>query len=125
MLSGMRPMVYVTINGHGPLRMLIETGSRTSYLVPEQYAATFGRDSARPSDVYRIGDATLTGVTIRRNGRIGLPNVDGLLGLDALYDAAITLDFLDGVMRFSRDTLPDANGRDVIRLGVSSLFWKS
>lgn len=123
MLSGMRPMVYVTINGHGPLRMLIETGSRTSYLVPEQYAATFGRDSARPSDVYRIGDAILTGVTIRRNGRIGLPNVDGLLGLDALYDAAITLDFLDGVMRFSRDTLPDANGRDVIRLGVSSLFW--
>lgn len=123
MLAGIRPMVHVMINGHGPFRMLIETGSRISYLLPEQYAATFARDSARPSDVFRIGGATLTGITIQRNGRIGLPNVDGLLGLDALYDAAITIDFAAGVLQLSRDTLPDANGRDVIRLGVSSLFW--
>ena len=123
MLAGIRPMVHVMINGHGPFRMLIETGSRISYLLPAQYSATFARDTARPSDVYRIGGATLTGITIQRNGRIGLPNVDGLLGLDALYDAAITLDFEAGVLQLSRDTLRDANGRDVIRLGASSLFW--
>lgn len=123
MLPGMRPMVHVMINGHGPFRMLIETGSRISYLLPAQYTSTFSRDSARPTDLYRIGDATLTGITIHRNGRIGLPGVDGLLGLDALYDAQITLDFPRGALRLSRDTLPAANGRDVIRLGVSSLFW--
>lgn len=123
MLPGMRPMVHVMINGHGPFRMLIETGSRISYLLPAPYTTTFSRDSARPTDVYRIGDATLTGITMHRNGRIGLPGVDGLLGLDALYDAQITLDFPLGAMRLSRDTLPDANGRDIMRLGTSSLFW--
>lgn len=123
LLTGMRPIVHVTINGHGPFRMLVETGSLISYLLPGPYAATFGADSARPSDKVRIGDATITGITIRRNARLGVPGIDGLLGLDALYDAAITIDFPVGTLTLSRDTLPAANGRDVLTLGVASLFW--
>jgi hypothetical protein len=123
LLPSTRPVIHAIVNGHGPFRMLVETGSLISYLLPAAYTTTFGNDSARSTDKVTIGDATLTGITIRRNAQLGVPGIDGLLGLDALYDAAITIDFPASQLHFSRDTLPAANGRDVLQMGVATLFW--
>ncbi len=119
---GLRPVVDVTINGHGPFRMLVETGSAASYLLPATYARVFNeRPSA--SDTLRIGSAILTGIRIRRHVQLGVPDIDGLIGLDALFDAAVTFDFPDRVLRLTKDTLPAANDRDVLTLGATSQLW--
>jgi hypothetical protein len=124
LLAATRPLIVLTINNRGPFRMLIETGSPISYLVPAAYSKAFRTDTARRTDTFRIGDATLTGITIHRNGSIGLAGIDGLLGLDALAGAAITIDFPANELRIERDTLPAANGRDIITLGRVAQFWK-
>ncbi len=119
---GLRPIVDVTINGHGPFRMLVETGSPTSYLLPENYARVFSQ-RAQTSDTVRIGTAILTGIRIRRREQLGVHGIDGLLGLDALFDAAVTLDFPGRQLRLAKDTLPAANDRDVLTLGATSQLW--
>jgi len=45
-----------------------------------------------------------------------LPGMDGLLGLDAYYDVLMTVEGPTHRLRFTRGTLPEANGRDVIEL---------
>ncbi len=119
---GLRPVVDVTINGHGPFRMLVETGSAATYLLPANYARVF-TDLASASDTLRIGTATLTGIRIRRHAQLGVPEIDGLLGLDAFFDAAVTFDFPNRVLRLTKDTLPAANDRDVLTLGATSQLW--
>jgi hypothetical protein len=122
LLPGLRPVVDVTINGHGPFRMLVETGSAASYLLPENYARVFAERTSS-SDTLRIGTATLTGIRIRRHAQLGVPDIDGLIGLDALFDAAVTFDFPARVLRLTKDTLPAANDRDVLTLGATSQLW--
>lgn len=119
---GLRPIVDVTINSHGPFRMLVETGSPRSYLLPASYARVF-TERAQTSDTLRFGTAVLTGIRIGQRGQLGVPGIDGLLGLDALFDAAITLDFPGRQLRLTKDTLPAANGRDVLTLGAVSQLW--
>jgi hypothetical protein len=122
LLPGQRPVVMATVNGRGPFRMLVETGSTVSYLLPAAYQLALP-SPASDQDTIRIGSATLTGVVLRTAPALGVPDIDGLLGLDALHDAAVTLDFGARELRLSADTLPMPNGRDVIGLKVASVFW--
>lgn len=123
LIPATRPLVEVTINNRGPFRMLLETGSPISYLLPTAYTKIFRTGSARPTDTFRIGTASLTGITIHRNSHLGVTGIDGLLGLDALAGAAITIDFAANELRIDRDTLPAANGRDILTLGRVAQFW--
>lgn len=119
---GLRPTIDVMINGHGPFRMLVETGSARSYLLPDNYARVYA-ERAQSTDTMRIGTALLTGIVLRRNAHLGVTGIDGLLGLDALFDAAVTLDFPARELRLVKDTLPAANGRDLLTLGSTAQLW--
>lgn len=122
LLPGSRPVIAVTINGSGPFRMLVETGSPVSYLLAPAFARAFPA-GARDTDSLRIGDAILTGVTLSSISTLTLPDIDGLLGLDALYGATVTWDFPNRTLRLRADTLAAANGRDILALSRASVFW--
>jgi hypothetical protein len=121
---GNRPAVDVMINGEGPFRMLVETGSGDSRLLPAAYAKV-RKDSATSSS----GDSIQFGESVVRNMRIELipqlpvSAVDGLIGLDAFANVTMTVDFPGRRLILSPDTLPATNDRDILKAVHSVLFW--
>lgn len=122
LLPGQRPVVQATVNGRGPFRLLVETGSPVSYLLPAAYQQAFPSPPSE-QDTIRVGAAALTGIALRTAPALGVPDIDGLLGLDALYDAAVTIDLGARALHLRADTLPAANGRDIVALSIASVFW--
>lgn len=123
-----RPVVLVTIDGHGPYRFIVETGAPFTGITPEVAAAigAVPSDTANPSVTVRtltIGDAQLHDFRV---AVIGAPTqgIDGLLGLNAYRDLLLTLDYQAGQMRLTRGSLAPANGRDRIALVPSGDLWE-
>jgi hypothetical protein len=124
-----RPVVAVTVDGHGPYRFVVETGAGFTAVSPEVAAAAglAPADTADPTTV-RVG-ALGVGAARIRDLRVGVmatavPGVDGVLGLNAYRDLLLTLDYAGGTMRLARGTLGPANGRDRLALLPSDDLWE-
>jgi len=121
--AGDRPIVDVMINGAGPFHLGVETGAPTLYLFSSAADKLHLRvpDPAAPgvtiADSIRIGGLRLDGVEVVLAGPSVLPGVlDGQLGLAVYRNLLMTVDFPRQELRFSRDSLPTPNGRDVLLL---------
>ncbi|MBY0489331.1 MAG: PDZ domain-containing protein [Gemmatimonadaceae bacterium] len=117
-----RPIVAAWINGHGPFRLLVETGSPVSYLT----ATAMRRaelDSQRPTDSVRIGDAVLRQLPFNTAPALGVAGIDGLLGLDAFRSVTLTLAFAEQTLHLEADTLPAADQREILPLRLAGPFW--
>jgi hypothetical protein len=73
-------------------------------------------------DSVNVGQARLSGFHAVVFDRLPGP-VDGLLGLNAFADLLLTLDYPAGKLLLSRDSLPEADGRDVLRASRAGPFW--
>lgn len=127
---GLRPAIDVMFDGIGPFRMLVETGAGGTAMTPAAFARLVPpsdtlsiRRRARATDSARIGSALLSRLTVRQVAQVGVPGIDGIIALDAFQNALLTIDFPHARLTLAPDTLPDANGRDVLQLGNASIFW--
>ena len=127
---GLRPAIDVMFDGIGPFRMLVETGAGGTAMTPAAFARLVPpsdtlsiRRRARATDSARIGSALLSRLTVRQVAQVGVPGIDGIIALDAFQNALLTIDFPNARLTLAPDTLPDANGRDVLQLGNASIFW--
>jgi PDZ domain len=123
LVAGNRPAVDVMINGQGPFRMLVETGSGDSRLLPAAYAKIRTDTSASSSDSIRFGESVVRNLRIESIPQLPVPAVDGLIGLDAFANVTMTVDFPGRRLILSPDTLAAANDRDILRAERSVLFW--
>jgi hypothetical protein len=127
-MSSGRPVVEAMVNGRGPLRLLVETGSPITILtMPAARRIGLAPDSGMNRRLIRldsvaIGAARLTGFNAAVFDRLPGP-VDGLLGLNAFADLLLTLDYPAGKLLLSRDSLPGADGHEVLRASRTGPFW--
>jgi len=125
-----RLLVPVTINGQGPFRFVLDTGANRSVLTP-QLAAHLGLPVSANSRVTMTGvtgSASVPTVLVDRLrvGDVELHNVQlpvapslsddtsGTLGVDALPDTRVLLDFASGriqIRKAHRDGLQDGFSR--------------
>lgn len=123
------PVVEVMLNGRGPYRFGIETGAgfvgmKTSIADSLHLRRSGGPDDFPEfaADSVSVGAASFQGVTI-----VGMPRaatgVDGILGLPFFHDVLLTIDYPNHRARFEKDSLPAANGRDVLALTRVGPFW--
>lgn len=127
---GLRPVISMMIDGIGPFRMLVETGAGGTAMTPAAFARLVPpsdtlsiRRRARVTDSARVGSALFHRLIVRQVAQLGVVGIDGILALDAFQNALLTIDFPNATLTLAPDTLPDANGRDVLMLGNASVFW--
>ena len=123
-----RPIVEVRVNGRGPYRFVVETGAAFTALTPEAAAALelAPRDTANPSvvvDSIRIGSAALRSFRVAIFP-LGIPSVDGVLGLNAYRNLLLTVDYPRGRVRLDRGILGAANGRVRLALFPADDLWE-
>lgn len=119
-----RPMVDVTVNGHGPYRFLLETGARSidlpQALIDSLKLPHTGKGPDEPQyhvDSINIGVASFKDITISTMpAGVAAMGVAGVLGLPFYQNVLLTLDYPAARVRFSRDTLPTPDSRDVLAL---------
>jgi len=116
-----RAIVLATLDGRGPYRLAVETGSPNVQLSPRLVrelalprAGVAGRDSLFRLDSLRIGDVIVKGLAAGRDEALERIGVDGVLGLDAYADLLLTVDYPAGRLVLSRDSLPMPDGADVL-----------
>jgi hypothetical protein len=121
LVDGHRAVVLATLNGRGPYRLGVETGSPNVQLSPRLVrelaltrAGTSGRDSLFRLDALRIGDVVVKGLEVGSDKGLERIGVDGVLGLDAYADLLLTVDYPAGRLVLSRDSLPKPDGVDVL-----------
>jgi hypothetical protein len=122
LIDGGRAVVLVTLNGAGPYRFLVETGSplvllsspllATLALPP---AGVSGTDSLFRLDSLRIGDVVVERLRVGRGDEVGRLGVDGVLGLDAYANLLLTVDYPAARLGLTKDTLPAPDGSDILR----------
>jgi PDZ domain len=120
---GNRPIVLATINGRGPFKLGIETGSPAPLLLFTHTMRALelpdgvDMNRARSIDSVRIGGLLMVDFSAFVPGESPIPTqLDGLLGLGAYAKVTMELDIAGGRALFTADTLPDANGADVLPL---------
>lgn len=114
-----RAIVPVTLNGRGPYRLAVETGSPdvllSSALVAELKLPAAAGPARFRLDSLRIGEALVRRLEVGRNDAFAPLGVDGVLGLDAYRDLLLTVDYPAARMTLSRGSLPAPDGREVLR----------
>jgi hypothetical protein len=121
-----RAIVAVQLNGTGPFRLAVETGSPDVLILPQivthlslpaigPASATSDTDSLFRLDSLRIGTTTIGNLSVGRDSAFARLGVDGVLGLDAYRDLTLTIDYGHGTLSLTRVPLPVADGRDVLR----------
>ena len=127
--GGSAPMVDVMVNGHGPYHFLIETGAR-SIGVARRIADSLGlRRIGGPDNdpEFHVDSITLGGGSFQDMPAEALPfdfpGIDGVLGLPFFQSLLLTIDYGAHRARFTRDTLPAPNGREIIALSRVDDFW--
>lgn len=125
--SSGRSMVDLMVNGRGPYRFIVETGAPFT-LVKTEVAAALGLAAGGDNPSARVDSITVGGGALRdfRVGidPLGIPGVDGLLGLNAYRDLLLTVDYARGRVRLDRGTLAPANGRDRLALYPADDLWE-
>jgi hypothetical protein len=127
---GNRPIVTALINGHGPFLLGIETGSPAALLLFSHTLRALRLppepNLRRPQviDSVRIGGLIMYEVPAYSPGDSPIPSqLDGMLGLAAYARLTMELDVPGGRALFAVDTLPEANGEDVLSLlGAGDIF---
>jgi Aspartyl protease len=124
------PVVRVMINGRGPYRAAIETGAgfvaATRAFADSAGLRQTGNADGLPeylADSIRVGSARFDGIKLSALPGRGATGADLILGLSFFHDVLLVIDYPAGVVRLSRDSLPDANGRDVLALSRVGPFW--
>jgi hypothetical protein len=120
---GNRPIVTAMINGRGPFKLGIETGSAAPLLLFTKTMRALqlpdGTDMnrARTIDSVRIGGLLMLDISAFVPGESPIPTqLDGFLGLAAYSRLTMELDIPGGRVLFTADTLPEVNGADVLAL---------
>jgi hypothetical protein len=109
-----RPVVQVMLNGRGPYRLGVETGSPNTRLT----SAVMDSLRLRPPahlDSLRIGEALIRDLQVAGGDAVSQLGLDGVLGLDAYADLLLTVDYPNSRLVLSRGRLPAPDGRDVLR----------
>ena len=113
-----RAVVAVTLNGRGPYRLAVETGSPdvllSSAVVSSLSLPGAGGENHR-LDSLRIGGALVRGLVVSRSDAFAPLGVDGVLGLDAYRELLLTVDYPGSRLVLSRGSLPAADGVEVLR----------
>lgn len=122
-LSPHIPMVDVTINGRGPYRFLIETGAQGHGRITPSVAealglprigevrtpAPGGATATRP--VWGVESLQIGGITLRDVQLVaapvlpGLPENDGMLGINLFRELTLAIDYGNGAASIRRDLL--------------------
>ncbi len=117
-----RAIVAVTLNGRGPYRLAVETGSPNVLLSPRLVADLRLRgigpgedDSLFRLDSLRIGGMLVRSLAVGRDAAFAPLGVDGVLGLDAFADLLVTVDYPARTLALSKGRLPKPDGREVLR----------
>ena len=114
-----RAVVGVALNGRGPYRLAVETGSPdvllSSAVVSALALPAAGGGASYRLDSLRVGDALVRSLTVGQNDAFAPLGVDGVLGLDAYRDLLLTVDYPGARMVLSRGSLPAPDGAEVLR----------
>jgi hypothetical protein len=117
-----RPVVQVMLNGRGPYRLGVETGSPntrlSSAVVDSLRLRREGEEGGEPLvhlDSLRIGGALIRDLQVAGGDAVSQLGLDGVLGLDAYADLLLTVDYPNSRLVLSRDKLPAPDGREVLR----------
>ncbi|HEU5039242.1 MAG TPA: hypothetical protein VFT84_00375, partial [Gemmatimonadales bacterium] len=114
-----RATVSVTLNGRGPYRLAVETGSPevllSSTVVSALALPAGGEGKGFRLDSLRIGEALVRGLVVGRNDAFAPLGVDGVLGLDAYRDLLLTVDYPGARLALSRGSLSAPDGDQVLR----------
>jgi hypothetical protein len=121
LVDGYRAVVLATLDGRGPYRLAVETGSPNVQLSPKLVralalppAGSSGRDSLFRLDSLRIGGVIVKRLAVGSDEALERIGVDGVLGLDAYADLVLTVDYPAARLVLSRDSLPTPDGADVL-----------
>jgi aspartyl protease len=125
-----RAQVEVMVNGQGPFRFDVETGSRHIDISPalatrlglKRIGTTSADMPQYHVDSINVGEASFQDFPVGEYPA-GINGVDGVLGLPFYQNLLLVIDYPAHKLRFSRDTLPAANGRDILALTRVSDFW--
>ena len=128
------PIVECTLDGHGPYRFLLDTGSE-GMIVTDRLAdsgqfeviSALGSIHVGDKDVpirravrfneVRLGQAIFRGVDASVLPQLPpVIDADGVLGFPLFAHCTMTLNFADRSLTLDRWTLPDPNGQDVLAL---------
>jgi predicted aspartyl protease len=123
-----RPIIDVTVDGRGPYRFVVETGSASTAVTP-RVAAAAGLVPADTADPAVTVGALGVGAARLRDFRVAVldapaPGLDGILGLNAYRDLLLTVDYPAGVVRLERGALEPPNGRDRLALLPADDLWE-
>lgn len=117
-----RAIVSVTLNGRGPYRLAVETGS-PEVRVSTKVIADLGleasgmgdEDSTYVVDSLRIAGALIRGLAVGRSSAFERLGIDGVLGLDAYRDLLLTIDYPNQRLSLARATLPAPDGKEILK----------
>jgi hypothetical protein len=117
-----RAIVAVLLNGRGPYRLAVETGSPDVLVSPRVVADLTLRaigpgetDSLFHLDSLRIGQALVSSLPVGRDSAFARLGVDGVLGLIAYRDAVLTIDYPNERLSLTKASLPEPDGQEVLR----------
>jgi hypothetical protein len=117
-----RAIVRVALNGQGPYRLAVETGSpevRVSTKVIADLGLKTGgmgdEDSTYVLDSLRIGGALIRSLAVSRSSAFERLGVDGVLGLEAYRDLLLTVDYPNQRLSLATTTLPAPDGREILK----------
>jgi hypothetical protein len=129
------PVVEVRVNGEGPYKFGIETGS-PYFVISPALAAKISPSSTQPipapgesgeQQVLHIESITLGALTWKGVQALALgfadKSIDGVIGLPGFRDFLLTIDYPNQRVKFSKETLPAANGRDILPVSSVGPFW--
>ncbi|UCE60770.1 MAG: retropepsin-like domain-containing protein [Phycisphaerales bacterium] len=133
MLSwGGRPVVEARVNGKGPFKLILDTGTSFPLVLDDALvntlelpvtATTRPRDEAEELDVVdvdtlAIGEAEFSSIQGIRSSRAGCASmigegIQGILGLPLFKDCLLTLDFPKRRVRLESGGLPEPDGETI------------
>jgi len=127
--SGGHPAVQVTLDGHGPYTFLVETGAAfvgvSKAIAQSLKLKRVGGPDEHPGDwldELAVGGAVFRQLPVNEL-ELGMPGIDGILGLALYRDVLLTLDYPHGKVRLERGALPEPDGREILALSRVKEFW--
>jgi hypothetical protein len=124
-----RPAVEAIVDGKGPFRFLVETGSNSidlsSRLIDSLHLRRNGGSDSAPTyhlDRITIGGAGFEDMTVSL-APTAVGSVDGVLGLPFFANVLLTIDYPAQMLRLDRDSVPDPDGQDILAIR-RDVFWE-
>jgi Aspartyl protease len=120
---GGRPVVEVTVNGHGPYRMILDTGASQTVISPEW---TDGKTGFVTLDTLGVGALTMAHAPVASQpifaGSVPDDMPKGVLSAAAFPGYLVTLDYPGKMVSIRKGALPPADGRRVFQYGENEIL---